>query len=90
MSDIIKPEKTIWKMKDGSFFEGSLAELPKSGASKIAQAGKEVSKKWLEEQGWKVVSEKEAKEAPAKKAPAKKSAPKKKVETKAVKPSEDK
>ena len=88
MSDIIKPEKTIWKMKDGSFFEGSLAELPKSGASKIAQAGKEVSKKWLKEQGWKDSSEK--KKAPAKKAPAKKAAPKKKVETKAVKPSEDK
>lgn len=88
MSDIIKPEKTIWKMKDGSFFEGSLAELPKSGASKIAQAGKEVSKKWLKEQGWKDSSAK--KKAPAKKAPAKKAAPKKKVETKAVKPSEDK
>jgi hypothetical protein len=73
-------------MKDGSFFEGSLAELPKSGASKIAQAGKEVSKEWLKEQGWKDASEK--------KAPAKKDAPKKKaakkVETKAVKPSEDK
>ena len=88
MSDIFKPEKTIWKMKDGSFFEGSLAELPKSGASKIAQAGKEVSKKWLKEQGWKDSSAK--KKAPAKKAPAKKAAPKKKVETKAVKPSEDK
>ena len=93
MSDIIKPEKTIWKMKDGSFFEGSLAELPKSGASKIAQAGKEVSKKWLKEQGWKDSSAKKkapAKKAPAKKAPAKKAAPKKKVETKAVKPAEDK
>ena len=88
MSDIIKPEKTIWKMRDGSFFEGSLAELPKSGASKIAQAGKEVSKKWLKEQGWKDSSAK--KKAPAKKAPAKKAAPKKKVETKAVKPAEDK
>tara|TARA_R100000329_G_scaffold18596_2_gene18553 strand:+ start:147 stop:413 length:267 start_codon:yes stop_codon:yes gene_type:complete len=88
MSDIFKPEKTIWKMKDGSFFEGSLAELPKSGASKIAQAGKEVSKKWLKEQGWKDSSAK--KKAPAKKAPAKKAAPKKKVETKAVKPAEDK
>ena len=88
MSDIFKPEKTIWKMKDGSFFEGSLAELPKSGASKIAQAGKEVSKKWLKEQGWKDSSAK--KKAPAQKAPAKKAAPKKKVETKAVKPAEDK
>jgi hypothetical protein len=90
MSDIIKPEKTIWKMKDGSFFEGSLAELPKSGASKIAQAGKEVSKKWLKEQGWKDGKKAPAKKAPAKKAPAKKAAPKKKVETKAVKPAEDK
>lgn len=85
MSDIYKPEKTIWKMADGSFFEGSLAELPKSGASKVAQAGKEVSKAWLAEQGYG-----EKKKAP-KKAPAKKkSAPKKKVETKAVKPAEDK
>jgi hypothetical protein len=87
MSDIFKPEKTIWKMKDGSFFEGSLAELPKSGASKVAVAGREISKEWLKEQGWKDASEKKV---PAKKAPAKKSAPKKKVETKAVKPSEDK
>ena len=85
MSDIFKPEKTIWKMKDGSFFEGSLAELPKSGASKIAAAGKEVSKEWLKEQGWKDASEKKAEEKPVKK-----SVPKKKVETKAVKPSEDK
>jgi len=85
MSDIFKPEKTIWKMKDGSFFEGSLAELPKSGASKIAAAGKEVSKEWLKEQGWKDASEKKAEEKPVKK-----SVPKKKVETKAVKPAEDK
>jgi hypothetical protein len=85
MSEYIKPEKTIWKMADGSFFEGPMSELPKSGASKIAKAGVEVSKEWLKAQGWK-----EAKKAPAKKAPAKKAAPKKAVETKAVKPSEDK
>jgi hypothetical protein len=83
MSEYIKPEKTIWKMADGSIFEGPMAELPKSGASKIAKAGVEVSKEWLKAQGWADPSEKKA-------APAKKSAPKKKVETKAVKPSEDK
>ena len=57
--------------------------LCKSGASKIAKAGVEVSKEWLKAQGWADPSEKKA-------APVKKSAPKKKVETKAVKPSEDK
>ena len=89
MSDIFKPEKTIWKMADGTFFEGALAELPKSGASKLAPAGKEISKAWLKDQGW---NDKKApaKKAPAKKAPAKKAEPKEKVETKAVKPSEDK
>ena len=30
MSEIIKPEKSIWKLPDGSIWEGSLSELPKS------------------------------------------------------------
>jgi len=84
MSDIFKPKKTIWKIGDGTFFEGSIAELPKSGASKLAAAGKEVSKEWLKEQGWK------DKNTPDKKAPVTKAVPKKQVETKAVKPSENK
>ena len=41
MSEYIKPQKSIWKMKDGSIWEGPLSELPKSGASLIAKAGKE-------------------------------------------------
>ena len=88
MSDFIKPEKSIWKLNDGTVWEGDFNDLPKSGASLIAKAGKEYPTEWLKEQGW-------GKKAPAKKkaAPKKaepKAAPKKKVETKAVKPKEDK
>lgn len=84
MSDFIKPEKSIWKLSDGEIWEGPVSELPKSGASLIAKAGKEYPTEWLKEQGW-------GKKAPAKKKAApKKAAPKKKVETKAVKPKEDK
>jgi len=79
MSEYIKPQKSIWKMKDGSIWEGPLSELPKSGASLIAKAGKEYPTEWLKEQGWgKVEKKKES-------APKKKSA-KKAPETKAVKP----
>jgi|14BtaG_2_1085337.scaffolds.fasta_scaffold05562_7 hypothetical protein len=77
----IKLEKDLWELGDGSLFEGSKADLPKSNASKIGGAGKTYPESWLKEKGWKV-----AKKAPAKK----KAAPKKKVETKAVKPSENK
>ena len=85
MSEFTKVEKNVYKMKDGSIWEGVPADLPRSGASLIAKAGKEYPTEWLKEQGW-------GKKAPAKKKKAepKKSAPKKKVETKAVKPSEDK
>ena len=71
MSEYTKPQKSIW--------EGPLSELPKSGASLIAKAGKEYPTAWLNEQGWgKVEKKKES-------APKKKSA-KKAPETKAVKP----
>tara|TARA_B100001939_G_scaffold205454_1_gene176815 strand:- start:12660 stop:12914 length:255 start_codon:yes stop_codon:yes gene_type:complete len=79
----IKPEKSIWKLQDGTIWEGPMSELPKANADLIAKAGWEYPESWLKEQGW-------GKKSPAKKkAPAKKAA-KKKVETKAVKPSENK
>jgi hypothetical protein len=84
MSEFTKVEKNIYKMKDGSIWEGVPADLPRSGASLIAKAGKEYPTEWLKEQGW-------GKKAPAKKKKAEpKKSSKKKVETKAVKPSEDK
>ena len=83
MSDYIKPEISIWKLADGTIWEGAQAELPKSNASLIAKAGNEYPTAWLKEQGW-------GKKAPAKKAPAKKAAAKKPAETKAVKKAEDK
>ena len=79
----IKPEKAIWKLQDGTIWEGPASELPKANADLIAKAGWEYPESFLKEQGW-------GKKAPAKKAPAKKVAPKKKVETKAVKPSDNK
>ena len=75
----IKPEKSIWKLQDGTIWEGPVSELPKANADLIAKAGWEYPESFLKEQGW-------GKKAPAKK----KAAPKKKVETKAVKPSENK
>lgn len=75
----IKPEKSIWKLQDGTIWEGPVSELPKANADLIAKAGWEYPESYLKEQGW-------GKKAPAKK----KAAPKKKVETKAVKPSENK
>ena len=79
----IKPEKAIWKLQDGTIWEGPASELPKANADLIAKAGWEYPESFLKEQGC-------GKKAPAKKAPAKKAAPKKKVETKAVKPSDNK
>jgi len=87
MSEFTKVEKNVYKMKDGSIWEGVPADLPRSGASLIAKAGKEYPTAWLNEQGWGKKEKAPKKEA---KAEPKKSAPKKKVETKAVKPSEDK
>ena len=75
----IKPEKSIWKLQDGTIWEGPVSELPKANADLIAKAGWEYPESYLKEQGW-------GKKAPAKK----KAAPKKKVETKAVKPSDNK
>lgn len=83
MSEFTKVEKNIYKMSDGSIWEGVPADLPRSGASLIAKAGKEYPTEWLKEQGW-------GKKAPAKKKAEPKKSSKKKVETKAVKPSEDK
>ena len=71
MSEYTKPQKSIWKLKDGTIWEGPLAELPKSGASLIAKAGKEYPTEWLKEQGWGKKAKAE-KKAPAKKAPVKK------------------
>ena len=73
----IKPEKSIWKLQDGTIWEGPMSELPKANADLIAKAGHEYPESFLKEQGW------------GKKAPAKKAA-NKKVETKAVKPKENK
>ena len=60
----IKPEKAIWKLQDGTIWEGPASELPKANADLIAKAGWEYPEAFLKEQGW-------GKKAPAKKAPAK-------------------
>ncbi len=86
MSDYIKPEKSIWKLADGTIWEGAQAELPKSNASLIAKAGNEYPTAWLKEQGW--GKKAPAKKAPAKKAEGEKAAAKKPAETKAVKKAE--
>jgi hypothetical protein len=75
--EYIKVEKDIWKLSDGSLFEGNVNDA-KGTPSNVAKAGKEYSVEYLESHGWK-------KEAPKKKA-VKKEAP----ETKAQKPAEDK
>ena len=75
-------EKNIWKLEDGTIWEGPLADAPSGNAALIAKAGREYPEAWLKEQGW---GKKE--KAPAKKKAApKKAAPKKEVENKAVKP----
>tara|TARA_Y100000389_G_scaffold195703_1_gene227518 strand:- start:263 stop:514 length:252 start_codon:yes stop_codon:yes gene_type:complete len=76
--EYIKVEKDIWKMADGSLFEGNVNDVPKGNPSNVAKAGKEYSMEYLEFHGW----GKKEKAAPKKKA-AKKD---KKVENKAVKP----
>lgn len=80
--EFIKVEKDIWKLQDGSIFEGPANDLPKSNASKIAKKGMEYSIAYLEQNGWK--KEKAAPKKSEESAP-KKSA-KKEVENKAVKP----
>ena len=37
----IKVEKDIWKLKDGSLWEGNVNECPESNPDNIAHAGKE-------------------------------------------------
>lgn len=75
--EYIKVEKDIWKMADGSLFEGNVNDVPKGNPSNVAKAGKEYSMEYLEFHGW---GKKE-------KAPKKKAVKKdKKVENKAVKP----
>ncbi len=74
--DYIKVEKDIWKLQDGTIFEGTANELPKSNASKIAKKGMEYKVEYLEAQGW----------GKKKAAPKKKAAAKEAPETKAVKP----
>ena len=74
--EYIVAKTDIWKLQDGTIFEGPANDLPKSNASKIAKKGMEYSVDYLEKNGWK-------KAAPKKAAP-KKAAPK--VENKAVKP----
>lgn len=75
-------EKNIWKLEDGTIWEGNLADAPSGNAALVAKAGREYPEAWLKEQGW---GKKE--KAPAKKKAApKKAAPKKEVENKAVKP----
>ena len=74
--EFIKVETDIWKLQDGTIFEGSANDLPKSNASKIAKKGMEYKVEYLEAQGW----------GKKKAAPMKKAAPKAAPETKAVKP----
>ena len=37
----IKVEKDIWKLKDGSLWEGNVNDVPKGNPDNIANAGKE-------------------------------------------------
>lgn len=76
--EYIKVKTDIWKLADGSIFEGPANELPKSNAAKIAKKGMEYKVEYLEDKGWKAEAKKEA--------PKKKAAAKKAPETKAVKP----
>jgi hypothetical protein len=75
-------EKNIWKLEDGTIWEGNLADAPSGNAALIAKAGREYPEAWLKEQGW----GKKDKAPAKKKAAPKKAAPKKEVENKAVKP----
>jgi len=75
-------EKNIWKLEDGTIWEGNLADAPSGNAALVAKAGREYPEAWLKEQGW----GKKDKAPAKKKAAPKKAAPKKEVENKAVKP----
>ena len=49
--EYIKVEKDIWKMADGSLFEGNVNDVPKGNPSNVAKAGKEYSMEYLEFHG---------------------------------------
>ena len=80
MSKFIKVEKDIWKLKDGSLWEGNVNECPEGNPDNVAHAGKEYQEDYLKLHGW----------GKKKAAPKKKAAAKKAPETKAQKPAEDK
>lgn len=48
----IKVEKDIWKLKDGSLWEGNVNECPESNPDNIAHAGKEYQEDYLKLHGW--------------------------------------
>lgn len=76
--EYIKVENDIWKLADGSLYEGDVSGV--SGqASKIAKKGHEYKVEYLEFHGWGVKKEE---------APKKKSVKKSEIEDKAVKPSD--
>ena len=77
MSEYKVVEKDIWKLSDGSIWEGNVNECPEGNPDNVAKAGKEYSVNYLELHG-----------VGSKKAAPKKKAVKKAPETKAVK-SED-
>lgn len=70
-------KKDLYKLADGTLWEGNINNVPKGNASLIGKAGKEYKKDYLEFHGW---------SAEEKKAPAKKKSVKKEVVDKAVKP----
>jgi hypothetical protein len=74
MSEFIKVEKDIWKLEDGSLWEGNINQCPEGNPDSVAKAGKEYQLDYLELHGY------GKKKAAVKKAP----------ETKAQKPAEDK
>ena len=77
MSEYKVVEKDIWKLSDGSIWEGNVNQCPEGNPDNVAKAGKEYPTAWLKEQGW-----------GKKKAAPKKAAPKKPAEEKAVKKSD--
>jgi hypothetical protein len=79
MSEFIKVEKDIWKLEDGSLWEGNINQCPEGNPDSVAKAGKEYQLDYLELHGY-----------GKKKAAVKKAAVKKAPETKAQKPAEDK
>jgi len=76
--EFIKVENDIWKLADGSLYEGDVSGISGGQASKIAKKGHEYQKDYLEKHGWGVKKE----------APKKKSVKKSEVEDKAIKPSD--